>query len=665
MDMSLLPPLYQGAPATLYAMSCSQGQMIEVEDALPSSTQKFIAVTYQDLPDTLTQAFIAIEDKRFFSHTGVDLWRTGRACVNYLLGKDHTFGGSTITQQLIKNLTSQSQRTPKRKINEIFCAMDLEKHLHKQEILEAYLNVINLGNGCRGVGGAAMYYFGQSVSELTLAQCATLAAITNNPSYYDPVAHPEHNMTRRNLILEEMYRQGMITQEACTTAQNTPIQVSIQKETIPTSSWYADMVTKDVIRDLQIIYGYTQDEATALVYHGDLVIETAMDKDLQNILSAYYADLSHFPTGEFSTPQSAMMIINPYTGDILAVAGAVGEKTGYRIQNFATDTRRPLGSSIKPLSIYAPALAQNIIDFASVFEDQPIKELKGMPWPKNADGLYRGKTTVRDAVAYSTNTIAVQILEKLGQDSSFDFLQNQLHMHSLIPPSAGQANDATVSSLALGQQCYGVTLRELLGGYTICYEGIYRQPVSYHRVLNASGEVILTASQEVSAVLSPENACILTHLLEGVTQDGTAASLTLGDKLGISIAGKTGTTQNNCDRWFVGMTPRLIAAVWMGYEYPQEMRGITGNPCLGIWDSVMLACENVYDRRPWTSTFPSHPDVVPLTVCPHSGQIATSQCLEHLPHGDASPLLTGWFDIKKFTPMDCPLHKQEATGGEA
>lgn len=665
MDLSLLPSLYSGAPAKLY-VAPSQGRVSRrgyapSEDALPVTSQKFTAVTYENLPQHLIHAFIAIEDKRFFEHQGIDLWRTAQASINYLLGKEQTFGGSTITQQLVKNLTQRDERTLERKLTELFSAVDMEKKLHKEEILEAYLNVINLANGCRGVGAAAKYYFDKDIGELSLAECACLAAITNNPSYYDPLRYPRNNQTRRNLILEEMYRQGYISSEQLSSALSTSVSVSPrEQDTIKESSWYADMVTKDVIHDLQTRLGYSQEHATALVYHGDLIIETAMDAELQSILEAYYEDVTNFPQGEAGRPQSAMMIIDPFSGDILAVAGAVGEKSGFRIQNYATDTKRPAGSAIKPLSVYAPALEMGIINFASIYEDEPIKNTRGMPWPRNADGLYRGKTTVREAVALSTNTVAVKILEEIGLENSFDFLRDKLGIKSLLPADSKNAHDLTVSSLALGQQSHGVSLRELLGGYTVCYEGVFHSPVSYHRVLTSSGEVLLSNTTAGEVVLSQENACILTHLLEGVVADGTASSLTLGQELGIAVGGKTGTTQNNCDRWFVGLTPRLAAAVWVGYEYPKELRGIDGNPCLGIWDEVMSACETAYEGRPWMADFPTCPNVIPLTVCPHSGAIATEACRDQLPT-DASRIrvFEGWFDTSHMPTPDCPLHHAE------
>lgn len=670
MDVSMLRLTSDGSPAALYAASpedraARQGEYHRLEDDIPSPAGRYIPTAYVDIPPHLINAFVAIEDKRFFEHNGVDLLRTAKAGWNYITQGNSAFGGSTITQQLIKNLSGRDEHTPQRKLTEIFTAIDLEKQAHKEEILEAYMNIINLANGCRGVGAAADFYFGKQVGELTLTECACIAAITNNPSLYDPCKHPENNLARRNLILTEMATQGYITEEERDRAMASPLALSTPKqEESPNrvSSWYADMVTSDVIRDLQTRLGYTKEQATLLYYHGNLTVETAMDEDVQAILSAYYENTGNFPTGEAGRPQSAMMIMDPMTGDILAVAGAVGEKTGYRVQNYATDTQRPAGSVIKPLSVYAPALAKGLITFGSVFEDEPIAQRGGNPWPRNADGLYRGRMTVRDAVALSVNTIPVTLVETMGLESTFSFLRDDLHMKSLVGADGEGVHDMTVSSLAMGQQSGGVTVREITAAYGIFYEGVWHEPVSYHRVLDADGRVLLENAIAGETVLSRENAAIMTRLLEGVTENGTAKGMEISGKLGISVAGKTGTTQNNCDRWFIGYTPRLMGGVWMGYDYPAELRGVDGNPCIDIWDEVMTACETVYRGRQAEKDFNRHPNVIPVTICPLSGMIATPACYEALSDHDTPThrLIDGWYAAGSEPRACCPLHGREA-----
>ena len=593
MDMTLLE-ISAAEPARLLAYdpenrSERAGELHEAEGCTIGSGRPRVFVPYEDMPPHLVNAFIAMEDKRFRTHNGVDAWRTARAGVNYLLG-NASFGGSTITQQLVKNLTGHDEFTPERKISEIFCALDLEKQADKDTILEAYLNIINLAEGCVGVGMAAETYFSKSVSQLTLPECASLAAITCNPARYDPVTHPENNRARRDLVLHQMAEQGYITETELREALAAPLGLAPsasaregQDGYEKVTSWYADLVASDIIRDLCDRCGYTYSVASRLVYNGGLTIETAQDESLQAIVEDYYADTSHFPTGEQGRPQSSFILIDPSTGDILAVAGAVGQKLGSRLQSYATDTRRPAGSCIKPLTVYAPALERGLITWRDVYEDEPTCLRGDTPWPANADGLYRGRVTVGQSVAYSLNPVAVRILDQVGVEESFSFARSRLGLTGLIHSEGGHAHDCTVSSLALGQQSRGLTCRELTAAYTAFSDGIYRAPISYHRVLDREGRVLLenTPATEADRAMTAENAALMTRLLITVTHHGTAARyLDLTETLGVETAGKTGTTQGGCDRRFIGYTPRLLAGVWMGYDYPAELKGIQGNPCV-------------------------------------------------------------------------------------
>ncbi len=663
MDMSLMEIPAAREPSKLYAYdptsrASRSGELHPAPMAVLSEYRPRIYTPYGEIPQELVNAFVSIEDKRFWEHHGVDLLRTARAGVGYVTGKT-SFGGSTITQQLVKNLTGNDSHTAHRKLTEIFQALDLERQTDKTRILEAYLNVINLADGCFGVGAAAKRYFSKPVSELTLAECASIAAITNNPARYNPLTHPENNRARRDLILREMAAQGYVTEAQRDAAAATELSLTPSSET-PTApaSWYADMVVADVIRDLQLRLGYTYAAASRLVYQGGLTIETAMDEALQAAVEAYYANTEHFPTGERGQPQSAAIVIDPSTGDILAVAGAIGEKTANRLQNYATDTRRPAGSCIKPLTVYAPALEQGIITWASVCEDEPISTLRGAPWPANADGLYRGRVSVQQAVAKSLNPAAVRILEQVGLENAFSFARDQLGLTSLLPAEGRSTGDLTLASLALGQQSRGVSVRELTAAYTVFTDGIYRAPVSYHRVLDGDGRVLLEnlPADETKRALSAANAALMTRLLATVTKEGTAArSVRLTDILGIETAGKTGTTQNNCDRWFVGYTPRLLAGVWMGYDYPAELAGIRGNPGVAVWDDLMQICEPLYKGAAEKSAFDIPDDLVEVEYCPLSGLLPNEFCTDPVCGCDPE---RGWF-IRGTQPTEtCTVHKE-------
>ena len=627
-----------------------------------------IPVSYSEIPQKLICAFVSIEDRRFFSHSGVDWKRTVGAVANYFLDFRNEFGGSTITQQLIKNVTEQDDYSFQRKIQEILWAIDLETKMSKEEILENYLNIINLSNGCYGVLAASQYYFSKSLSELTLCECATIAAITNNPSYYDPIRNPQNNLVRRNLILSQMYEQGYITLDDYEEAVAQELSLNISTDsTGGVNLWYVDMVINDVINDLMTQKGYSRSMASMMIYTGGLEIYTAMDLEIQRIVEDYYSDTSNFYWNVESQPQSAMIIIDPYNGDILAVAGAVGVKRANRLQNFATETVRPAGSVIKPLSVYSPALEEGIITWATVYDDVPVNFgkynldsskgaiIKPVAWPKNANGVYRGLTNINYAVEHSVNTVTVRVLEDLGIDKSFDFLKNKLEMNSLIDnatlSNGTEITDKDYAALALGQFNYGVSLREITAAYSIfTNDGVYNNTRSYYKVTDADGNIILEDKYDGKAVISEENAMIMTAMLQNVVESGTASGITL--KSVIDCAGKTGTTQNNCDRWFVGYTPYFIGGVWYGYEYPKSLPASTSGVCVEVWDKIMTKLHKKYTTSKSEEFFRSD-EIISFEYCRDSGLIATEACKKD-PRGDRRE--TGYFVKGSEPTKECDRH---------
>lgn len=550
-----------------------------------SDYQRYEKAEFQNIPSNLINAFIAVEDKNFYKHNGFDLLRTARATANYILKRGSGFGASTITQQLVKNLTGYDEITPERKITEIFYAIDLESRYTKDEILTMYLNIINLGSGCRGVAAASKYYFSKDLSELELIECASIAAITNNPSYYDPTKHPENNKKRRDIILLCMLEQGYIDNEQYREATERELDLNITDTKSNTvNSWYADMVFEDVLCDLCEKYSISRGAASNMLYSGGLKIYCAVDTDIQKILEDYYENTDNFKNLKDGLA-SSFILIDQRTGDILGVAGNIGKKDKNRIQSYATDTKRPSGSAIKPLSVYAPCFENGIINWSSIVEDSPIK-IGNTDWPKNADGCYYGNVDIDFALKRSLNTVPIKLLDKLGLENSFDFLKEKLHFDSLTDADNSGTHDLCPSSLGLGQHEMGVTLKELTSAYGIFDHGEYIKPRSYYKVCDSNGRVILDNEKEREEVISRENAAIMTKLLEGVVDDGTARnSITLDKK--VSVAGKTGTTQNNCDRYFIGYTPELLGGAWMGYEYPKPLSEYSRNPTLKIWDDIM------------------------------------------------------------------------------
>ncbi len=593
-------------------------------------------------------AFIAIEDKRFFEHGGIDWIRTSHAVRDYLVHGNASFGGSTLTQQLVKNLTGDSERSISRKAAELVRAARLEERHTKEEILEEYLNIVNLAENCYGVHTAANAYFSKQPSELTPAEAATLAAITNNPCKYDPIKHPEANRSRRDLILAQMHEQGMLTDEVYQHAVFEDCELRVDRSVMSgrVNSWYADVVIEDVIAALVREKGMKPAEASRLVYCGGLRIEVCMEPRLQEILEAYYRNQGNFPvTAEGKRAQSGMIIADPKSGDILALVGAVGEKNSNRVQNFATISCRPSGSVIKPLSVYAPALERGIITYATVFDDIPHSYRKsGAPWPRNSPNIYRGLTTVNDALTHSVNTVSVSVLERLGAHASLAFLQNELGFHSLSKSDLGAA------ALALGQQQNGVTLREIVAGYTpIAGDGNFKSLRSFTGVYDTKGELLLENGRSDKRVLSPENAAVLTMMLRHAVQNGTGRALTL--KESVDVAGKTGTSGKGCDKWFVGYTPELLAGVWFGMEYPEPLTGISGNPALNIFDAVMK--EAVLSKGITQRQFETPEGVVAVRVCKDSGCLPSEICNLD-PRGDRTEI--GYFKRGTEPHVRCTCH---------
>ncbi|MBR2011292.1 MAG: transglycosylase domain-containing protein [Clostridia bacterium] len=626
------------------------GEEIELVSDRVSGYENALYCPISQIPENLKNAFIAIEDKRFYDHGGIDWIRTASAVRSYLAGEQESkFGGSTITQQLVKNLTGDSKKTLSRKVGELMRAAKVEKKLSKNAILEQYLNVVNLAQNCYGVKTAANAYFSKEPNELTLAECASIAAITNNPTKYDPIRHPEHNRARRDLILNEMLLQGMISEADYNEAVMCEVVLSINREAMTgrVNSWYADLAISDVIAALVKEKGYTQAEASRLVYCGGLKIYVAMREDLQKIVTEYYENTKNFPVHQGGEQaQSSIMIVNPKNGDVLAMAGATGKKSSNRIQNYATDTKRPSGSVIKPLAVYAPALERNLINYASVFDDVPqLFRQNGAPWPRNSPDIYRGLTTVNAALTHSVNTVSVSVLQRLGAQESYRFLRDKLGFTSL-----DAQKDLGAAALALGQQYRGVTLREMLGGYTaLANNGLYEGTRSYYKVLDSKGELLLTNESHERRVLGEDTASIMTMMLRRVVREGTGKAITLKER--VDVAGKTGTSSNNCDKWFIGYTPDLLCGVWYGYEYPKSVADISGNHALGIWDAVMQRAVDAVGIG--EGQFKTAPGIVMARYCKDSGQLMSDACYFD-PRGDRAEI--GYFKKGTEPHTACQCH---------
>lgn len=607
-----------------------------------------------EIPDNLKNAFIAIEDERFYSHSGFDIKRTVGAAINYIQKKitgssDSSYGGSTITQQLIKNITGDDDYSIDRKIQEIYRAYVLEQDLDKDEILELYLNTIYLSQQCNGVKSAAKVYFNKDLNELTLAECATLAGITQFPTKYDPKRNPENNKERRDVILNKMCELGYITKDQRDEAKAAEVVTVASSETdayISTTTYYSDALIEQLLNDLVEQKGYTRAIAEKMLYSGGLKIYAAMDMNIQSIMDNYYQNDDNFPkTSGDTMVQSAMVIIDPSTGYVAGVVGGRGAKTSSRVLNRATQTLRQPGSSIKPLAIYAPAVEYGKVTPSSIVTDAPLTI--GDWSPRNDDRSFRGNITVSAALAGSRNVPAVRILQNLGLERSFSFLTKNYHISSLVESretSSGQSfTDKAFAAIGLGGLTDGVSVLEMAAAYVpFTSKGYYYEPAFYTKVLDGKGEVILERIPNPQPAISESTAVTMTQMLRGVVTSGTGTSARLSS---MPSAGKTGTTSNNYDRWFVGYTPYYVGAVWYGYDTPQSLRGISGNPSARVWKGVM---EQVHQNLEYKD-FNTLGSTSHYLVCAESGLLPNSTC-DNLTFGDYT---------KELAPKKrCDLHAE-------
>lgn len=604
-----------------------------------------------EIPDDLKNAFVAIEDQRFYRHRGVDWRRTGKAVLNYLFRFEKQFGGSTITQQLVKNVHDERDISAMRKLKEMIRARRVEKEYTKDEILTYYLNIVPLGHKCTGVKSAARYYFGKDLGDLTPIECAALAAITNAPARYEPVDHAENNRARRALVLRAMYENEYLdwdTYEEATTA-DLMLDITDPVYTRTARGWYTDTVAEEVIRDLIAQRGLTRAAATTLVYRGGLEIYSLVDPTVEEVMEAYFADESNF-TVDGETLQGGMVICDPYGGDLLGVVGGVGEKAGSRVFNRATGGFYQPGSALKPIALYAPALEENLITYATVFEDAPLPRPAGL-WPHNSPNVYQGRIPLCEALARSKNTVAVKVLGMLGEREAFERLRRDFGFAGLIESENGKT-DIGESPLALGQLTYGVSVEELTGAYTVLAAGGVRAtPRSYVAVYDAKGELILRKEAEQVRIYSPETAFIMTKMLVGVVEEGTARSVTLKEI--VETAGKTGTSGANRDKWFVGYTPQYVGGVRCGFD--DASMTPAGTHChLTAWDRVL---SEIYRRKGYSdedaAAFPMPDGVVVREFCRDSGGQPTDACRAEL-RGDRTRW--GYFKVGYEPTHACENH---------
>ena len=633
--------------STIWYMDDASGEW-RVLDTLFAAEGNRKIVEYDDIPDHLIDALVAIEDKRFWEHKGVD-WEGTAAAFYKTFATGNTRGGSTITQQVLRNITKDNDVTVKRKIREIFRALEFEKTTSKEEILTLYLNYVYFGSGCDGIQTAAEKYFGKDVSELTLAESAAIIAITNNPSLYDPFRKAEFeqsdgsiktprdfNKSRQELILDIMASEdvGYITQAEADAAKaekllftdteeykalhaNDPDQMVIGDTTSP-YSWFTDAVVEDAIELIAETNGCSADVAEDLLFRAGYNIYTTLDMDIQKIVDRIYEDQSNFdyPSAKGTPLSSAITITDPYTGDVVAMAGGVGKKEGSRSLNLATSSRMP-GSAIKPVAVYAPAIDADVITPVSIIDDYParLNDAGTGGYPRNSNGRYSGPRTVAYGVQWSLNTVAYRVLDMLGTENSYYFMEDNLGFDL-------NERDNALAPLSMGGLTYGITTEEMAAAFgSFVNKGIYTEPRKITEIrLNDNATVLVDNASKSQPAMKETTAYLMNKMLSSVVSGGTGGGASFS---GMSIAGKTGTTSNNFDRYFVGYTPYYSAAVWVGYKDSDEKINASVNPAAAAWRLVM---EKVHAELENKSFFEKPEGITKVSVCADCGLLPSGLC---------------------------------------
>lgn len=559
---------------------------IEIETKSHATNQK-IWLRGNDISSYVKDGFIAVEDREFFEHDGVNWRRTFAALLNSIFKFDDRFGASTITQQVVKNISGDNEITVKRKLNEIIRATKIEKNHTKEEILELYMNIAPMGENAVGVGKAAEIYFGKSADELSLSESAMLVGITNAPTKYNPYTDAQSCKKRRDFVLSSMLECGFITEKEYSLAKEEPISVKSREERGNTvNSWFIETVSEDIISDLVKKYDINADTARLYLNGGGLTVYTTERIGVQRALDEFFSDTENLPQEFKDGLNYAFVVADSKNGNLLGIIGQAGKKKGERLFNYATADHPP-ASTVKPLSIYAPLIDKGIINWSTLIDDSPIKTVKKngelVGYPKNSPDVYSGMISIEDAVRLSKNTVAMKLYEKMPTEEIYSNLYNTFGFTSLV--RSGKNHDFAPAPLALGQFTKGVDLRKLTSAYTVfSSDGTLYKQRSYIAVFDNKNKVVLENKPEEKRVFNESTARIMNQLLMGVTERGTAKSITL--KNTYDTAGKTGTSANNRDKLFIGYTPYFTMGIWCGYGDGISSVYTTSPSHLEIWDKI-------------------------------------------------------------------------------
>ncbi|WP_147525452.1 transglycosylase domain-containing protein [Acetivibrio ethanolgignens] len=558
------------------------------------SDQNCEYVQWDDIPQEVKDAIVAIEDRRFYSHHGVDWLSTAKAAILLVKNKGEiTRGGSTITQQLARNVYLTFEQSYERKIKEMFVALQLEKKYSKNQILEFYLNNINYGNSLYGIQSASLGYYGKECKDLTLDEVVTLCAIPNNPTYYNPISNPKNTASRRNVILKEMLNNEMITDAEYEKASNTAIKVKAQTKKLYNyeASYAIDCAVREVMKSqgFNFLYSFSSDEGYSkyrevynstyesakktLIRKGYKVyttIDLKKQKVAQKALDEVLTNFKEKKDGIYSM-QGAVTVVDNNTGKVVAVVGGRTQNTGTYTLNRAFQSYRQPGSSIKPLAVYTKALELGY-EPESIVEDKKIAD-----GPSNSGGSYAGRIRLEQAVWQSKNSVAWQLFTQMGCKKSLEKLQS-MHFARIVPSDY-------YPPAALGGLTYGSTTVEMASGYAaLVNDGTWREPTCIDKI-TTNGGVTLITTQETEQVYTKDASRKMVQILEGVAKYGTARALKLDSS--IPVMCKTGTTNEQRSAWFCGSTPSYAVAVYVGYDDNRKTSVLWGSTYpLQVWQSV-------------------------------------------------------------------------------
>ena len=637
----------------------NKGQLVQELTGAQNVNREYVSITKMK-QSYIDEAFIAIEDERFLEHKGIDPKRIANAMAGIFINAGNpTHGASTITQQVVKMMSGADERSAQRKVQEWERALELERRLSKDAILELFLNMVPMANNLTGVQAAAKTYFGKDVSELDLAESAFLAGIPNLPSIYNPLTEygRRNAMRRMRIILGKMYELKMIEADEYHQALNRELVFAVEEreEGDSVTSYFIDAVVAQVIEQLMLQRGYSYNLAQTAVFQHGLTIETTMDQEVQRKAEASFQKQELFATNYEALPdipeppQAAITIVSnePATrGEVVALVGGFGKKERSFIFNRATQAYRQPGSSIKPILVYGPALEAGMITAASIFNDEPKfldPQHPDVEWPVNVTRQHYGLVTARQALQQSYNTIAVEIYtEVLSPSTGLSYLRRL---------GIDRTNEQQPSG-ALGAFAKGVTTTDMAGAYAaLANEGLYTEPILFRRVLDADGNVLLENKPHYDRVFSAETATVMTSILQETLMN-TSWITPFAQLPSQTAAGKTGTTSDQIDVWFCGYTPYYTAAVWYGFDNANgrrtEIDDADSRNAIRIWQDVMSQLHE--DKTPLE--FEENGNIGRVRSCADTGYRAVEKC----PHQRSEI-----FDLSKSNVHrnECPEHSRE------